>query len=229
MEVVSGWQLATVPSGNLISSLTTLPPPHSQKTSFAGAGHQPIVSGLITPPITPNTQHYVGVLAALIAPTEIHVEQASTTASHSQHHQAHRSYNSMSADLPPPTTGAAQDIRQPFEDLGAYAARAYLPPIPEHINSVLEEHQTKLLAKNINWGMAKTIKDVRSVRVRELGVLNSQPKGGRRTLAEIEQIDGECLARAAFSCKLTEPLLLFIVLPSRPRSRLYTPSTYTSV
>ncbi|KAG8880206.1 hypothetical protein FRB98_005290 [Tulasnella sp. 332] len=170
-------------------------------TSFAEAGHQANASALITPPITPNTQHYVGVLAALIAPTEIEVQPELPTTAASQQHQHHQSYhshNSMSADLPPHIPGSAQQLRQPFQDVAAYAARAYLPPIPEHINDLLEEHQSRLLTKNVNWGMAKTIKDVRSVRVRELGVLSSQPKGGRRTLAEIEQIDGECLARAAY-------------------------------
>ncbi|KAG8859534.1 hypothetical protein FRB96_004418 [Tulasnella sp. 330] len=144
--------------------------------------------------LSANDQHYVGIIEALIAPTQL---EEGAIPYDQQQHQALSSHQSTDSFLIDPQTGRPSQLRQPFQDIAAYSARAFLPSIPDHIQKTLQEHQTRLLTKNINWGAAKTIKDVRSVRVRGEGIM-IKPKGGKRSLAEIEQINPEWLARAAY-------------------------------
>ncbi|KAG8988916.1 hypothetical protein FRB94_000327 [Tulasnella sp. JGI-2019a] len=94
--------------------------------------------------------------------------------------------------------GPVPVLRQPFQDVKAYISRSYLPRFPDDLKRLLEEQQPRLLTEDINRGVAKAIRDVRSVGTSG-SHRTSQPLGGRRTLAEIEQIDGECLGRAAYT------------------------------
>ncbi|KAG9001758.1 hypothetical protein FRB94_013690 [Tulasnella sp. JGI-2019a] len=142
--------------------------------------------------LSSHNQHYINVIEALIAPTQIE----DTTPYDAQEIAGHQS---MSSNIHITPSDAPSTIRQPFQDIAGYAARAFLPPLPPQISKALEEHQTRLLTKDINWGIVTTIKKVRSVPSRDMeGLLACGPMGGKRSLAEIEQIDGEWLAKAAF-------------------------------
>ncbi|KAG9024349.1 hypothetical protein FRB95_011630 [Tulasnella sp. JGI-2019a] len=156
------------------------------------------------PPQTANVTHYVRTLENMYAPTEI---EENPTTSYTPH--------PPSANIPI-VSRAALVLQQPFQQLAAYAARAYLPCMPNRLSHLLEDHQKCLLTQNVNH--AKSVEDARSV----IGsLLNTRPLGGRRKFAEIEQIDGECLGRAAHEWNKRIPNFLNIVELATKRPDLF--------
>lgn len=185
----------------------------------------------MTDGLNANQQHILAMQAAHFAPTVLEEDHPPSSGSASvplalTPHNTH----SDSTIMPPALPGSAGALlllpfaalpvegpRPPFKDLRTYMSTAYLPPIPQTIRVHLEEHLEKLMNKRMNRGVVMRKEDVRNVRLRRNdGALWRHPMKGKRTLAEVEQIDLKAFKKATGACECLSSILSLGSLSSPP-------------